>query len=303
MKRSDYLCDRNVQAFVGWVAKLVTGERGLRHIWQGGPNQGNLRCESLYEAFESYYWRGDSFVDMADKLDEFRRAFGRATAGDPATDEGKSCFLETAVKVTEWGGEPPESLLSLGSSALEKLTCNADRLNPKHADTLGLKGFSHMGSSYSKIYSLLLDDFPIYDSRVGCGLTSLIREFCREQALNEVPLLLQLRIPLAFGEQSPTVEPVGTTKLRFNVPQKQRRNPSTDTYKFRDIHTNLDYSWRSHHADSNLKAAWILGEAIALADKDGDFNGVRVERRFLALQAALFMIGHVPLGEGAVSEM
>ena len=52
------------------------------------------------------------------------------------------------------------------------------------------------------------------------------------------------------------------------------------------------------HADSNLKAAWLLG---ALAKVDGsEFDSVPSERRVLALQSALFMLGYRTLNDDAV---
>lgn len=44
-----------------------------------------------------------------------------------------------------------------------------------------------MNSGFSKIYSLLVDDFIMYDSRVAAALCLLVRRFCEAKGLNEVP--------------------------------------------------------------------------------------------------------------------
>ena len=48
------------------------------------------------------------------------------------------------------------------------------KLDPFTSDTNPLQGFHYMGSGYSKIYSVLIDGFLIYDSRVACALACLV---------------------------------------------------------------------------------------------------------------------------------
>ena len=175
-----------------------------------------------------------------------------------------------------WGGIIKyDRLNELKDCALKKLTGRAGLLDPKRANTVRLRGFKYMEAGYSKIYSLLLDDFPIYDSRVACVLTSLIRLFCRDRSLPRVPCLLQLVIPP--DQQGGT-----------------NRNPSDEQHLFEGIR-GAQYT---KHADSNLKAAWLLG---ALVKVDGsEFDSVPSERRVLALQSALFMLGYRTLNDDAV---
>ena len=45
----------------------------------------------------------------------------------------------------------------------------------------------YMGAGYSKVYSLMIDGFPMYDSRVACALTSLIWLYCGEKHLVQIP--------------------------------------------------------------------------------------------------------------------
>ena len=124
-----------------------------------------------------------------------------------------------------------------------------------------------MGAGYSKIYSAMIDDFPIYDSRVGCGLAWLIWLFFEDEQPDGSRELLMLRVPQDQGGNlriPPGFKPVNTPK---------------------------------QHADSNLKAAWILGE---LVKRPGPFRDLPKKRRVMALEAALFMIGYQPLEEDTV---
>ena len=63
------------------------------------------------------------------------------------------------------------------SSYLDCPEDNANLLDPRYGDADNLKGFKFMGSGYSKVYSHMIKDFPMYDSRVACALTSLIPHF------------------------------------------------------------------------------------------------------------------------------
>ena len=114
----------------------------------------------------------------------------------------------------------------------------ASLLEPAEADLNRLSGVRLMNAGLSKIYSLLLDDFPIYDSRVACALASLVCLWCEESERTEVPKLLRLRLPPSRGTKS--------------------RNPSRGSHVFPRIWTPRQY------AESNVMAAWLLG---ALAEK------------------------------------
>ena len=65
----------------------------------------------------------------------------------------------------------------------------------------------------TKIYSLLVDDFIIYDTRVAAALGWAIVKYCREQKLEELPEYL--RFPWGAAKEAPkTLRP-------------KQRNPSS----------------------------------------------------------------------------
>ncbi len=179
-------------------------------------------------------------------------------------------FLEAAIAVVRWGGVGVRpnirTLCKLGKEALPRLCAAAEQLDPRIADTRNLSAVAHMNSGFSKIYSLLVDGLPIYDSRVACGLGFLVRCFCQENGLQDVPDELALGLPPSRTKTSrdPSAGSLQFHKLRWGEKEKKR------------------------YAVSNLKAAWLLGP---LAEQ-GLFRELPTGRRLLALQSALFMMGY-----------
>ena len=94
-----------------------------------------------------------------------------------------------------------------------------------------------MNSGFTKIYSLYINDFIIYDSRVGAALCYLVKLYCIEQKQGGVPSSLKF----AYGDaRNPEVN----------------RNPNSDIYKF----SKLDRG--KIHIECNLKANWLLKEVL-----------------------------------------
>ena len=123
-----------------------------------------------------------------------------------------------------------------------------------------------MNSGFSKIYSLLVDGFPIYDSRVACGIASLVRLFCEETGREEVPTQLALGIPPNRGSVN--------------------RNPSSERLVF----PRLWSTSTRRYAESNVRAAWLLDALAAFPP----FCELGKDRQ-RALQSAMFMVGYKPL--------
>ena len=261
MKRDDYLRDRDVQAFLDWAKPVVTGERQLNHPGE----KAGVEFKTLADAWRSYEW------DEKDYEKTTRFLGGLRARISESREEGKSeDFLKAAIDVLEWGrvaGKNTDRLKRLGDEALPLLELNARLLNPETADLDRVKAVHPMNSGFSKIYSLMLDDFPIYDSRVACALASLVRQFCEETGrLDEVPRSLAFAIPPKQGQAN--------------------RDPSHGTLVFPKTNRGRE----GLHATSNVMAAWILDD-LSLRGRFGDPG----DHRQFALQSAMFMIGHRPL--------
>ena len=87
-------------------------------------------------------------------------------------------------KLNEWRSMPPDRLQALVEDA-------RTRLNPRTADTDDLADFRYMGSGFSKVYSVLIDGFPIYDSRVACALNCLVGIYCRREEVGPKPRFVE----------------------------------------------------------------------------------------------------------------
>ncbi len=270
MNRDAYQGDPHVRAFVDWAAPLVSGELSLKHQWTS-PRWGSWSCETVLDAYRRYDWpfrcclpgdsiprRGRGYADTVAVLDALGQLLRRS-----AEKQDAESFLEAAVAVLAWGRvrRSESRLRALGDQALPTLAATASLLDPATADLRRLSDVSVINSGFSKIYSLFLEGFPIYDSRVACALASLVRLFCEETRLWEVP-----------------------TSLAFGIPPSQarsRRDPSCGALVFPKIWTPRRY------AESNVMAAWLLD----VLSQQSPFVGLASERQ-RALQSAMFMIGY-----------
>ncbi len=276
MKQDEYLADEHVRGFTRWAAQLVTGELGLTHRWKSGRGT-DFECTTLYGALEQYRWPDDrkalDYRATARLLRRCRLDFEDMGAiYSPAkqtefVNHAEAIFkwggIRKRGKLNEWRSMPPDHLQAL----VEDVRA---RLNPRTADTDGLAGFCYMGSGFSKVHSVLIDGFPIYDSRVACALNCRVGIYCRRAKVGRKPDLLRLRMP-------PRQEP---KRIRYHRCDRPKMNNDSAAY-----------------ARDNLTAAWLLGEMVR---EPGEFEQVEFEP-VDALQHALFMVGYASLPDSAVS--
>jgi hypothetical protein len=145
----------------------------------------------------------------------------------------------------------------------------------------GLKNDIHINSGFTKLYFLLVDDFIMYDGRVGAALGLLGRLYAEEKGLAAIP------DPVKFS--------FGSGKVAVPNTGENRRNPSTNKYILPEYSGN-----RARHLSDNIKASWLL-QAIAdrttsrfsLLPQDPPLN-----MRLTAIQSALFMVGYDVISYG-----
>lgn len=129
-----------------------------------------------------------------------------------------------------------------------------------------------MNSGFTKIYSLYIDDFIIYDGRVGAALGLLVRKFCEDYSLETVPV--ELAFAWGKGKES-----------SYRRSAVNRRNPGSDRYTFPELSNNP-----KRHTENNIRANWLLRE---IADQtQSQFNKLEKDLQMRAIEAALFMIGY-----------
>ena len=275
MNQYEFLEDKEVKGFVEWAGHLVSGDWGMVHKWITQERYGgNFSCSNLYEAYRRYSWDGRSIGQTMDFFDDCRKEF--EAVNDIATYDDKHKFLDIAKKIAvDWGGSKALNLNSSrnwGDIAPAQFQQHIgeirQKLDPAKADTKELPVSLRMGAGFSKIYSALVPGLPIYDSRVACALSCLIRIY----------------------QQNEKVNVTGAT-LSFPVPKTQPRKGKGPN---RCAGDSIDHG---EYAEANLKCAWLLQ---GLLDRPGEFANVPEKRRVDALQSALFMLGYTRLREGAV---
>ena len=262
LNRGEYLGRDCVKAFIEWLRPRVAGTEPFEHSYRMLRPFCRWHCGSLWEAQERYCWGGEDFAATQEKLDGFRCKM-RA-----AKETGDNCrFVAAALEVLRWGGVSPRNgkkLCGLGQGALPTFRAAACRLEPSRADTSQLGGVQHMNSGWTKVYSLMLHDFPIYDGRVGAAMGYLVRRYCYDEGLPGVPKSLRFRWLAGKGNHN--------------------RNPSAGRLQFPRLNHADPRTW----AECNVWAAWILSEVRC----EGRFGELDADHRLRALEAALFMIGY-----------
>lgn len=269
MNRAAFLGNPDVASFVDWAEPLVSGERALVHGWRS-PKWGSWGCASLPGAYENFQWRftvtmpgravasrGRSRQENEDALSHLRRSMRLS-----ADAEDAAAFLNACLAVVAWGGVQlnGKRLRELGSAALPTLMSNAGLLAPQTANLEALRAITDMNSGFSKLYSLILDDFPIYDSRVACAIASLVTWYVRESGHARVPVALSFGIPLHRSAE----------------------------HRYVYGHPRLYHGQTTQYASANVRAAWLLSALV----KDMAFAGLPKHQRVFALQSALFMVGY-----------
>ena len=249
-------------AFGGWLRARLCRSGSFEHSWTS-PRGGPWSCTSIYDAYLGYRWpdnaRAEPFDAVSARFDtlatELRDAVARQ---DPAA------FRAPALAVLSWG-RVAGSVRAL-DAFWDTLPDSLRRLDPAVADLEDLNHIS-MNSSWTKLYHLLLDGFPIYDGRVGAALAYLVRRYLEEHGSRRVPTTLRF----------------GWTDARRRSDGGPHRDPGSPAIRFPRLPANPLL-----HARCNVMAAWLLGQLVdapCLAP-------LPPARRIRALEAALFMIGY-----------
>ena len=258
--KQDYLQDKQVSNFIQWMADQIDKPQIFRYynkekkqIWE---------CSSIFNAYEKYEWKGKDFRATKAVLDACFDALNTSLSKDGDADCKTAC-----ESILEWGGVQRGNKTKLEKiqekGIVRYLTKVKEQLTSEKPDFSGIV----MSSGFSKIYSLLLDHFIIYDSRVAAALGYFVRLYCEEIHLSEehLPEVLPLRFAYCASR--------GT----------HRRNPSKGLYQFPIMQPNK-------YAMHNLRASWLLQEVVN--QPSNQFYQLQEEQRLRALEAALFMIGY-----------
>lgn len=276
MTKSEFINDTNVKEFINYLADFWES----KHVFE----KGKFQYLGIKNALHKYYWtfrinnepiflnkkrEGNTFEESQEILSylkgEIQKAFN---------DSNEENLFFAVKAVLAWGGPRTlgnekrgnwKYLKNINSnghdSVLEFLkTVNNqwEALNSDNAKITSKINF-RSNSGFTKIFSLFLNDFVIYDSRVGAAFT----HFLSKKFGSEIPDYLILDLPNGSEKKS---------KYILNS------NPAI----FKSTSQN-----DKKHFSSNVKASWIIKEVIELINKKNISEKID-SRQF---EAALFMIG------------
>jgi len=294
VNKTEYLAQPKVAQFIEFLRRrLLSDDVQFAHAYEmetRGRSDATIpwSCDSIYDAFLKYDWRysyqdphtgekhtGSSFDESERVLSLLSKKLRKAVAENSSTEASYCCQM-----VLDWGGvlgsskkgnkkklESFDGALA-GYLAETKLLFDSQEVQLDTQYRVSTEGKSFdvvMNAGFTKIYSILCEEFIIYDGRVGAALGLLVREFLEH--INESKVLPD---SLAFH--------YGRAKN-----SKVKRNPSSRSLKFPGLSSSSPA-----HIRSNLKANWILQDLTRRGA--GKFSTLKNPLR--GIEAALFMIGY-----------
>lgn len=276
MNQDEYLRLANISTFCDWLSKNLEST-DLAATYEDRRSRKLVQFRHIYDAYSQYAWPfnlrlpdkpscyGLSFEENHKALVTLQTGLRNAVAQKNDTET-----LRWTHSVLRWGGVFAKNGVWLTEHKAGLAEYFADRSDCLHgqADDNALTEIGRFNSGMSKIYSLLVDDFIIYDSRVAAALGWIVVKYCQQQGLHEVPK--GLRFPWAPAKEAP------------NIQRPKLRNPSKDKFLFPRLQPGVEYArW-------NLRASWLLSEVVLKTQSA--FAGL--DNPLRALEAALFMIGY-----------
>jgi len=283
MNKTEFLNTKSVKEFINWIQDKLDKPGSFSHSYNMKRPAMNWSCDSIYSAFENYRWPF-SATDPIYKSRVSGNTFNESTSFLSQLSAGLRQSVEMAdnelcrnycLSILEWGGVLNKNdirVSGLGDNICQYLLGVKDALRPDmcHIDTY--LNSMVMNSGFTKIYSLFIDDFIIYDGRVGAAVGLLVRKYCEDSNLDNVPR--ELAFAWGKGKES-----------TYRSSLENKRNPSLGKYAFKELLNNPQ-----RHTENNIRANWLLKEL--LNKTYSKFNKLDKALQLRALEAALFMIGY-----------
>lgn len=279
MNKTTYLKNADVVNFIEWVIPKIDTPGNFKHAYKNLRPRLEWSCDSIYNAYKNYRWgfnctlpnneerQGSSYQESEEVLNAISVGLKKSLNDRNATN-----LLAYSISALQWGGVTNANLLKLqemNEGILTYFDKAIKELSPETVDVNSNFDNINMNSGFTKIYSFLMEDFVIYDSRVGAALGYLVRQFLIDTNAQNIPDVLDF----AYGNARPT----NGDDAKFN-----RRNPSCERFIFKALNNN-----RKRHIKNNIYANWLLKE---IAGKSSMFN--KEENSLRKLESALFMIGY-----------
>jgi hypothetical protein len=279
MTKNEFLIKKEVLNFINFIVLRINNNDLFNHSYLlKRPTISNWNINSIYNAYERYNWPFQCTIPTSRELtigntyNESEKVLLKLQKGlkNSLKSSNDEEFKNNCLAVLQWGGVLPKNKQRILSTPkiLDSFNTNIQILQNPILDTTDDLSSIHMNSGYTKIYSLLIDNFIIYDGRVGAAIGLLVREYLEQEKLDIIPKTLDF----AFG--NPKLS-------NSNKKDISKRNPSNSRFTFKALSNNS-----KRHLENNIRANWLL-EKVA---KESKFNELNNPLR--SLEAALFMIGY-----------
>lgn len=286
MKKNIFLCDGGTFSFSTWLSEIVCDSRPLNFRY------GNCTYKYFSEAKNAYAWppkrvnfetpNGYETLEKGSALAVNGLILEKLSAGLKASLEKKEeKEVATWVEgVLRWGGVFTRSngkgnvgwldsykdhggLCAYLSGAVAIIDAATD-----DDDVAKIKNL-RSNAGLTKIYSLLCNDFIIYDSRVAAALSWLVSKWSNETGFS-IPDHLRF------------------AAMRANTSKKEGKKRSADPKVFGYFSPSGNARNHLKHLRWNLRANWLLQSSIRLSCQQPKKKGIVTLRE---LEATLFVIG------------
>jgi hypothetical protein len=286
MTKDEFLSNQDTQSFLDWFQVVVTGAQAIEF-----PYSSEDVDKFLSDALVRYRWppRGLELSTPAGTL-TIRRHSGLAENADvlDKLSKGiKSCLAVESVNASEladwaraimqWGGVFTRRgnapwLKRLGTSLPNYFKSVLLALGADDSTLLNRLPALRSNAGTTKIHSLILPDFVIYDSRVAAALAWLVQTWA--QGLED-----QIPEHLRFG------------CMRANTQKKPGKPRSPDEKIFKYFVASGDVANHRKHAMWNRRANWIISAVVkALTDATEETVACK-PWTCREIEAALFVMG------------
>lgn len=291
LNKNVFLSNPTVKSFLKFLAGYVSNCNGFAHEYIDRKSHKKWECTSVFDAYKNYsYPLKKRFRRPEDTNFNFRGFESNAIALQRLQQELRGAYEKQSEKdllnfskaIFDWGGVLPSNGCWLdgyadGGASIHSLYDNAKNIFT--ADQPDLDKISKDGvrsnAGFTKVYSLLFDDFIIYDSRVAAALGLFVIKYCTDNGLVQVPNVLD------FNWMPPKEAP--------KTVNKKLRHATTGGLKFTGVNNN-----EKKHADSNIRSNWLLSELVLNETLGKGPLGVVKDKqdKMRALESAFFMIGY-----------
>lgn len=269
MQKAQFLAIGSVQGFINWLAPRIAGATAINFT---NPRPGGAGYRYLQDALAGYSWplkrqvihlpTGAITLPAGSNLSANTTALTTITSGLRPTLTGGNNpgFAAWAKCVMEWGGvqNHNNSWITHNTPTICQIVTNVNDAIARADDVIGVHNL-RFNSGMTKLYSLLNNNFIIYDSRVAAALAWLVFDWSGAVVPHE----------LAFR----------CMPARKTLRQK-RRNPDINQFCWVNNDPYQHFKW-------NVRANWVLEAAFSKASE----NGTIPYGNLRDVEAALFMLG------------